>query len=327
MSNYEFKSNFSEYICGLIKQKRAIGYKYEPQEAILRRFDMFCYTYYPNEHTLTKELVLHWGTRTCTESIRTQRRRITPIRSLGEYISCFAEKEAYIYPMRVLPRHSSYTPHIFSDEEIKNLSEAIDNVKYCANAPIRHLILPIYFRVLYCCGLRLSEVQKLTPEQVDLENGILTILDSKNGKDRLIPMHESLTEMCRIYAKKARIYETNQAYFFPNTCGGEYSSSSLYKFFRAKLWECRISHGGRGSGPRIHDFRHTFAVKCLKSWVISKKDLNACLPYLKTYLGHCSFNDTAYYLRLTADIYPELLKQIEESCGGIIPVIGGELNA
>lgn len=327
MSKYEFKSNFSEYILGLIQQKRAIGYKYESQEVILRRFDTFCYTYYPDEYNLTKELVLHWGTRTCTESIRTQRRRIAPIRSLGEYISSFVDKNAYIYPMRRLPRHSSYTPHIFSDEEIKNLFQAIDNVKYSNNAPLRHFILPTYFRVLYCCGLRLSEVENLKTEHVDLENGILTILDSKNGKDRLIPMNEALTDICRAYAKKARIYETKQVYFFPNTCGGKYSSSSLYKFFRQKLWECRISHGGRGLGPRIHDFRHTFAVKCLKNWVLEKKDLNAYLPYLKTYLGHYSFNDTAYYLRLTADVYPELLERIEESCGGIIPVIGGELNA
>lgn len=231
MSNYEFKSNFSEHICGLIKQKRAIGYKYEPQEAILRRFDVFCCTYYPNEHTLTKELVLHWGTRTCTESIRTQRRRIAPIRSLGEYISSFVEKEAYIYPMRSLPRHSSYTPHIFSDEEIKNLFEAIDNVRYCSNAPIRHLILPIYFRVLYCCGLRLSEVENLKAEQVDLENGVLTILDSKNGKDRLIPMHDSLAEMCRIMQKMQGYTKTIKYIFSPTLAEASIAQVHCTSFF------------------------------------------------------------------------------------------------
>ena len=72
-----------------------------------------------------------------------------------------------------------------------------------------------------------------------------------------------------------------------------------------------ISHGGRGKGPRIHDFRHSYAVHCLKKWVEQEKDLTAYLPVLKTYLGHDSFAETAYYLRLTADVFPDITLKLE----------------
>ena len=321
-----FKSHFAVYIQELIAQKRDIGYKYNEQATMLKRFDMFCVTYYPDEKILSKEMILHWVTRTCTESVRTQKKRIAPVRSLAEYMSVRG-CETYIYPAHSLPRNDGYIPHIFSDFELANLFKAIDQCAKSSGAPLRHLIFPTIFRLIYCCGLRISEAQYLKSNNVDLENGVITVIEAKYGKDRIIPMSKEMTEICRAYSQKARIFENEQEYFFPNRFGGETSQSNLYKFFREKLWEANISHGGRGSGPRIHDFRHTFAVNCLKKWVLEKKDLNAYLPYLKTYLGHYSFNDTAYYLRLTAEMHPEITKQIEESCGLLIPQIGGELNA
>jgi integrase len=89
------------------------------------------------------------------------------------------------------------------------------------------------------------------------------------------------------------------------------------------LWRARISHGGRGSGPRVHDFRHTYAVHCLKKWAQQKIDLAAYLPVLKTYMGHDSFEETAYYLRLTADVFPDITIKLETLYQGIIPELGG----
>lgn len=326
MTEYTYESNFAEKIVGLIQLQKSIGYKYEPQEMVLRQFDRFCKQNYPNEISLTKELVLHWTTRTCTESVRNLKRRTAPIRSLAKYINARGGN-AYLYPTRTQPRSNAYIPHIFTDIELTNIFSAIDRSKYCAVAPLRHLIMPTIFRVIYCCGLRISEATSLKTENVDLNTGVLTIVNTKYNKDRLVPMNNELTAICREYSAKAHIFDDAQIYFFPNRNGGQTSQSSIYKFFREILWEAGISHGGRGYGPRIHDFRHTFAVNCLRKWILEGKDLNAYLPYLKTYLGHYSFLDTAYYLRLTSDVYPELLKQIEDNCGGIIPLLGGELNA
>ena len=101
---------------------------------------------------------------------------------------------------------------------------------------------------------------------------------------------------------------------------------NVYKNFRRFLWRAGISHGGRGRGPRIHDFRHTYAVHCLKKWAEQEKDLTAYLPVLKTYLGHDSFEETAYYLRLTADVFPDITLKLETRYPGMIPELEGDID-
>ena len=101
---------------------------------------------------------------------------------------------------------------------------------------------------------------------------------------------------------------------------------NLYKNFRRFLWRAKISHGGMGKGPRIYDFRHTYAVHCLKKWSEQQKDLMVYLPILKTYMGHDSFEETAYYLHLTADVFPEITLKIETHYPGIIPELGGNAH-
>ena len=101
---------------------------------------------------------------------------------------------------------------------------------------------------------------------------------------------------------------------------------NVYKNFRKFLWRAGISQGGRGYGPRVHDFRHVYAVHCLKKWVEQEKDLTAYLPVLKTYMGHDSFQDTAYYLRLTADVFPNITLKLETHYPEIIPELGGSAD-
>ena len=101
------------------------------------------------------------------------------------------------------------------------------------------------------------------------------------------------------------------------------SIGNIYKNFRKFLWRAGISHGGRGFVPRVHDFRHTFAVHCLKKWSVEGKDLMVYLPILRVYLGHNSFSETACYLRLTADVFPEITLKLEAKFPDIIPELEG----
>lgn len=99
---------------------------------------------------------------------------------------------------------------------------------------------------------------------------------------------------------------------------------NIYRNFRRFLWRSGISHGGRGKGPRVHDLRHTHACHCLKKWVQQGKDIAAYLPVLKAYMGHDSFEETAYYLRLTADIFPDISIKLEGCYRDIIPRLEGD---
>ena len=173
------------------------------------------------------------------------------------------------------------------------------------------------------CGLRLSEARLLKVGDVDLENGILTINHSKKDNGRLVPMSASLRERCQRYSETVHPYPVSEDYYFPALDGKPMTIGNLYKNFRRFLWRSGISHGGRGYGPRSHDFRHAYAVHCLKKWVEQEKDLTAYLPVLKTYMGHDSFEETAYYLRLTADVFPDITLKLETRYPGIIPKLEG----
>ena len=215
---------------------------------------------------------------------------------------------------------SDFTPHIYTDSELKRFFEQADLLPFYPNCPNRGPVASLLFRMLYGCGLRISEALNLTMKDVDLDRGVLAILDSKFGKSRYVPMSLSLTERCQQYAAHIRSEAPADAPFCPAPDGGHYAERAVYTTFRHILEDAGIPHTGRG--PRIHDFRHTFSVCCLKKWILSGKDLNAALPVLSAYLGHKGLNGTQKYLRLTADMYPDIVKTVELQFGNVVP--GGE---
>lgn len=95
----------------------------------------------------------------------------------------------------------------------------------------------------------------------------------------------------------------------------------VYKNYRKLLWKAGISHGGKGKGPRLHDFRHTFCVHTLAMQVKEKIDLYTALPILSTYLGHSSVGATQRYVRLTVEAYPELIEKVSKTCAFVIPEV------
>ena len=171
--------------------------------------------------------------------------------------------------------------------------------------------------------MRISEALHLKVQDMELQSGILTIKDTKFNKDRLTPLSSELIDRCRAYMKQVHLFSDGSCYFFPSPSGQSMTQGNVYKNFRKFLWQARISHGGWDKGPRLHDFRHTFAVHCLRRWVLEGKDLTAYfLPVLKTYLGHHSFRDTSEYLRLTAELYPDITAKVEHTFGHVIPEMG-----
>ena len=118
-------------------------------------------------------------------------------------------------------------------------------------------------------------------------------------------------------------------WFFPGaTPGVPLTLNNVNHNFRRFLWQARIPHGGRGHGPRVHDLRHTAAVNNLRAWFARGENVDALLPVLQTYLGHSSIGDTAYYLRLTAESYPDITARVQQTLGDIVPppVTGGQAH-
>ncbi len=318
-NEFNFKSVFKENLIGFIAEKHAIGYKYNKGISLLKRFDSFVYTLQTEPQELNKEIVLKWTERSPAETISTQAGRISVLRGFGEYLIRIGEK-AYIYPkgMVTINRYS-YTPYIFSKDEIMAIFSACKNYPISKVSPYRHLIIGLLFRMIYCCGLRVSEATNLKVADTDLIEGTLYIRNTKFGKERLLPMSDELTKKCRIYYQLVLVGNRDDSYFFPTPNGEYYKEGTVYKLFREILWSAGISHTGKG--PRLHDIRHTFAVHCLKKWVLEKKDISNSLPYLSVYLGHEDMRGTQHYLRLTADLYPDIVEKVDASCSSLIPEV------
>jgi integrase len=162
--------------------------------------------------------------------------------------------------------------------------------------------------LLTVSGLRIGEAIKLQIQDVDLKNGILTIRDSKFGKSRLVPIHPTTVRELRSYCKRRDEWlmlenkSTNQ--FFMTRTGKPLTHHAIYVAFRCLSVEIGLRKVTSGSGPRIHDLRHRFAVRTLINWYRAGKNTEVLLPALATFLGHVSVESTYWYLTE----YPELMK-------------------
>lgn len=322
MGNIVYQSFFKDSLRSHVDLKQALGYKYETEAAHLKRFDRYLVENYPLATSLTKEIVLNWCRKKSYEAQANQCARASILRQFAKHLDSIGI-EAYILPKGYYPSEPPYVPYIYTQDQLSRIFAKTDQCRECYEFPERHRIMPELFRMLYLCGLRVSEARLLKVGDVDLENGILSIQHSKKDNSRLVPMSDTLAERCRQYSKKVHPFPVPDDYFFPVLGGKPMTIGNVYKNFRKFLWQAGISHHGRGHGPRVHDFRHTYAVHCLKKWVEQEKDLAAYLPVLKTYLGHDSFDETAYYLRLTADLFPEITVKLETCYPDMIPELEG----
>ncbi len=322
--NAPISGNFKPYIEGLVEEKKSIGFPYDSSARILKTFSVFCLDHFPDETVLTKEIAMQWAEKRQDEHVNWLIRRISPVRQLAKYMNRMGI-EAYIIPSGIPGKQIRYVPHIFTDQELQAFFSQIDQ---CAvspySPPARHLIIPVIFRLLYCCGLRSSEARLLNVEDVDLENGKLTIRHSKGNKDRSVMMSEAVVGLCRIYHTKVSGIFPGRIGFFPSPCGNHYSNSIIGHWFHLFWEKTGITNVSSGNPPRVHDFRHTFAVKRLNLWIQDGKDLNAYLPYLSMYLGHAHFTETDYYLHFVPEFFPLFKEKTLKKCANLIPEVNYE---
>jgi integrase len=315
--------NLADAITALVAEKRAVGYKYAAEERVLRRFEAFCRGEFPGLGTVTRASAEAWIASARRRGVKpaTLEGLAAPVRELARWLGRRGTG-AYVLPAGVLPRPARYVPHIYTDRELAALFARADQCHYSSQAPFRHLVMPVLFRTIYACGLRCSEARLLRPGDVDTGAGVLQVRDAKGGKDRQVPVSEPLR--VRLADYHARVAgRPGWDWFFPGRAGLPLTLGNVDKNFRRFLWQARIPHGGRGRGPRVHDLRHTFAVNNLRFWFARGEDVGALLPVLQAYMGHSSIGDTAYYLRLTAESYPDITARVQQTAGDVVPPITG----
>ena len=264
-----------------------------------------------------------WAEKTSWENDNNRAGRISVLRGLSNYM-IRQQYKAVVIPVKYAPTSDyNYVPYIFSERQLEAILEAID--QYCQSSQwvFYHLEFPVVFRLLIGCGLRISESLAIEKDDYDHERQTILLRKTKNRVERIIPIADSIAIRINEYilvTQGLRVF-TDSDLLFPNPEGNQYSSGTYYHFFRRILWQVGISHQGRGKGPRLHDLRHTYAVRAINKWVREGKNLTTCLPYLAIYMGHSGLKSSEHYLRLTTQMFPELLAKVNHYYSWIIPEV------
>ncbi len=203
----------------------------------------------------------------------------------------------------------SAPPYVFSRDELQRLFEAVDTCQRRSTqldaATLRMLLL-----LLYGAGLRFGEARRLTFDDVDLDDAVLTIRDSKFFKNRLVPVGMHLAEALRSHAATRRerpLPKGMASTFLANRDGTPLATSTVQRAFAKVIETAGIRHDtddGRRP-PCPHSLRHAAAVHRLEAWYRQGADVQRLLPALSTWLGHANLDGTRVYLSMT----PELLHQ------------------
>lgn len=319
MKRPEFICVFSKEINAYLDYKVSSGYTEKNFYTHLRHFEHFCNKHVLTEPVFTKELAQEWIKKCDQEASTTHYSRINGIKHFLSYLN----KKGYdVYVTRDIAfRKTEFQPHIYTDDEISRYFHAVDTFDSSKNKKDK-IQYPVLFRILYCCGTRINETLGIRKQDVDLEAGIIKLFETKNNCERYIVLNKELIALVKQFAVRTFYLLDDKDYIFTTINGGRCSGDSIYKRHRLFLKKAGIPFTGNNEGPRIHDFRHTFAVNSFKQMIDAGADIYVALPILSTYLGHKTIYATEQYVRLTMSLFPYIEKQFKDK----IDAVFGEVN-
>lgn len=298
----ELREAMTEYLA----LRRSLGFELLKVEDTLRSFVAFAES--QSASHLTIDLALRWVKLSTAKEAATLADRFHIVRRFAIWRSG-TDVRTEVPPKDLMPyRYHRKPPYIYSDQEIERLVHAARNLP--SPMELRGLTYATLFGLLAVTGMRISEVLALDREDVDLEEGVLRIRQSKFRKSRLVPVHVSTRDALADYAKgRDRIFPRPKSVaFFVSERGTRVTKWAARDNFAIVSREVGIrsrTPGRRvGRGPRLHDMRHRFAARTLVDWYRAGIDVEREIHKLSTYLGHVHVNETYWYL----EAVPELLE-------------------
>jgi integrase len=189
------------------------------------------------------------------------------------------------------------------------------DVKYGLNGKIRKITIPVLFRLLYSSGMRTTEVRLMRCEDVDLQNGIISIKYSKGYSQHFAVLHDSMLELMKTYDSAVSGLLPNRIFFFPTTKNRNYPGIWISYYFR-KLWQER-NH----TKAVAYELRHHYAIENINSWIGDGLNLHAKLLALSRSMGHSDIESTKKYYALTPGLAGIIEDVSEESFNDLIPDI------
>jgi integrase len=293
------KLTFSARAREYLALRHGLGFAMKIEGAHLLRFAEWADTKQPRAR-LTVELAVQWACLPQGVDPTYRARRLDIVRRFARHLALFDARTEVPPPHLLGPSYRRKPPHIYTSSELTALLDAAARLGPAGG--LRPHTYVTLFGLLASTGLRISEALHLTRSDVDLDAGLLTVSESKFHKSRLVPLHPSVVAALRRYA-------SHRHRCHPETVAGTFFLTE--KGTRLTYWRAMMAFTGlrrqlRWTGrrpPRIHDLRHTFAVRRLLRWHEEGADVDREIAALSTYLGHAKVTDTYWYLSAV----PELL--------------------
>jgi len=286
--------------------RRALGSSfYEPALALDHFVDLL---EREGSEFITTDLALRWAMEPKHVERATWGRRLSQVRGFAKWLNA-ADMRNEIPPKRLLEsRRRRNAPHIYTEQEIELLMGQAARLR--SRTGMRAQTYSTLIGLLVATGLRPGEAIRLERSDVDLVNGILSIRESKFGKSRFVPIEESTRAALERYSRyrdqlfSLRLSETFLVGESGKRLNACCSRSMFVRMSRAVGLRATRQDGRDGRGPRLQDFRHSFATGRLVQWYRAGLDVSRELPKLATYLGHVDVGVTYWYI----EAVPELLQ-------------------
>lgn len=292
--------DLSRHLVDYLALRRSMGHKLDDAARLLPGLVAYCAE--SGIASLTVEVMLAWAQQPAAPAGSTvHARRMTAARGFARYLSGI-DPATCVPPAGLIScRRPRTTPHIFTDTEVAALMAVIPTV---IASPFKAYTYLMVIGLLACTGMRIGEVIALHDTDIDAHARTLLVRESKFGKSRLVPVHAStMTEIDAYRAERDRVLPVRRdAHLLVSNAGTALIYTQVGLTFRRMLDASGVGARARRR-PRLHDFRHTFAVRTLTDWYAHGDDVTTGLPVLSTYLGHRDPRSTYWYLTAT----PELL--------------------
>lgn len=282
--------------------RRSLGYKLHHQTWWLP--DFVAYVKRHGRSVITTELALAWAQQPLDADPGWWANKLGAVRGFAKYLRAF-DPRTEVPPTNLIPRHRRrLVPHIYTDEEIESLVRETSCLR-----PLKAQTYATLLGLLAATGMRLGEALAFEDDDVDGRRALLTVRRAKFGKSRQVPVHPTTLKALRAYAGiRDRLLPVRRSpTFLLSLAGTKLLEQNVWTTFARLRRHAGLVRPGRRA-PRIHDLRHTFAVKTLTRWYQGGDDVERRLPLLSTYLGHVSPATTYWYLTAT----PELLALASE---------------
>jgi integrase/recombinase XerD len=294
-------SVLTQHLDEYLRLRRGLGHQLADSARLLPSF--IDYLEALGTSTITVDAALSWSQRPDADPTSSVwLRRMTAVRGFARYMSGI-DPETEIPPLGLVTfRRRWRPPFIYSESDVLALMEEVPRL---IPTPLRAATFQTMIGLLAATGMRVGEAIALRRADVDWVEGVVVVRGAKFNKSRELPLDKSTTEALSAYAllRDQIVVEPVSPTFFLSRKG----TAVIYADFSEKFRELvRTTGVGAGSParPRIHDLRHSFAVKTLIGWYREGLDVGALLPRLSTYLGHLTPGHTYWYLSAA----PELLE-------------------